>query len=169
MRIIRSLSLSEAQFLGCVDAFLDSLHGELNSALMYLRKMEGRPKGAAFAFEMRLDQHRYGALLVLERWTRFLETFQHHTGYARHQALFDGASAKGSSAEKLVEQANHLIDAAPDYSPDLVEACALTFRTIEKLFAEERRAAAEARLLAAADSSEFQESRGVFLGDLAAR
>jgi hypothetical protein len=56
VQITRYASLSEPQFLGCVSAFADSLTGELNSAAMYLRKLEGQGKGAAFAYEMALDR-----------------------------------------------------------------------------------------------------------------
>ena len=67
MRITRFPALSEPQFLGCTAAFVDSLFGELNAAAAALRRLEGQPKGAAFAYEMTLDTHRYGALIVLER------------------------------------------------------------------------------------------------------
>ena len=74
----RFLSLNENQFLGCVSAFTDTLSGELNSALNYLRRLEGKRKGSAFAYEMQLDKHRYGALIVLERWGDFTRTFAGH-------------------------------------------------------------------------------------------
>ena len=45
MQITRYASLSEPQFLGCVSAFADTLTGELNSAAMYLRKLEGEEAG----------------------------------------------------------------------------------------------------------------------------
>ncbi len=48
MQITRYASLSEPQFLGCTSAFADALAGELNSAAMYLRKLEDQPKGARF-------------------------------------------------------------------------------------------------------------------------
>ena len=67
MRITRYPNLTEPQFFGCVAAFVDSLSGELNAASMALRRLEGQAKGRAFAYEMTLDQHRYGALIVLER------------------------------------------------------------------------------------------------------
>ena len=75
MRITRFPSISEPQFLGCVAAFVDSLSGELNSAAMALRRLEGKGKGAAFAYEMTLDTHRYGALIVLDRWSTVVGTF----------------------------------------------------------------------------------------------
>ena len=68
MRITRYPSISEHQFLGCTAAFVDSLFGELHSAAIALRRLEGKGKGDAFAYEMALDTHRYGALIVLDRW-----------------------------------------------------------------------------------------------------
>ena len=61
MHITRYPSLSQQQFLGCVAAFVDALTGELNAATLALRRLEGKSKGAAFAYEMTLDTHRYGA------------------------------------------------------------------------------------------------------------
>ncbi len=78
MRIIRFPSISEHQFLGCTAAFMDSLFGELHSAAIALRRLEGRAKGDAFAYEMELDTHRYGALIVLDRWTSVVGTFGPH-------------------------------------------------------------------------------------------
>ena len=69
MRITRYPNINEPQFFGCVAAFVDSLSGELNAASLALRRLEGQGKGRAFAFEMTLDQHRYGALIVLDRWS----------------------------------------------------------------------------------------------------
>jgi len=67
LRITRFPSITEPQFFGCVSAFVDSLAGELNSASIALRRLEGQSKGSAFAYEMTLDTHRYGALIVLDR------------------------------------------------------------------------------------------------------
>ena len=91
MQITRFLSLTESQFLGCVSAFVDSLFGELNSAAMYLKKLEGQPKGAAFAYEMALDTHRYGALMVLDRWANLAHTYGPHLTLAKHEAILDEA------------------------------------------------------------------------------
>ena len=69
LRITRYPNISEPQFFGCVSAFVDSLSGELNAATMSLRRLAGSRKGSAFAYEMTLDTHRYGALIVLDRWS----------------------------------------------------------------------------------------------------
>ena len=75
MRITRYPNISEAQFFGCVSAFVDSLSGELNAATMSLRRLAGSRKGSAFAYEMTLDTHRYGALIVLDRWSTLVGAF----------------------------------------------------------------------------------------------
>src|SRR5712672_2445083 len=99
MQITRYLSLNEVQFLGCVSAFNDSLNGELNAALMFLRKLEDRPKGSAFAFEMQFDKHRYGAQMVLDRWVDFVRAFHGNVELGAHQPLFDEAPARVQAAE----------------------------------------------------------------------
>ena len=83
MRITRFPSLSEPQFFGCAAAFVDSLSGELNAAAMALRRLEGSAKGAAFAYEMTLDTHRYGALIVLDRWSTLVGAFGPHLRLSR--------------------------------------------------------------------------------------
>src|SRR5215510_959231 len=85
VRITRFPSLSETQFQGCLAAFVDSLFGELNAAAMYLRKLENQPKGAAFSYEMSLDQHRYGALVVLDRWATLVHAFARDENLERHR------------------------------------------------------------------------------------
>ena len=169
MQITRYASLSEPQFMGCVSAFADSLTGELNSAAMYLRKLEGQAKGAAFAYEMSLDRHRYGALTVLDRWDAFVAAFGPHLALSRYPAIVEEAPARVRSAEAILERANQVIDAAGAYSSDAVEACVLAFQSLAATFAEERQAASQSAQLGPMLPDEFKQARGIFLQDLAAR
>ena len=169
MQITRFLSLDENQFLGCLSAFTDTLSGELNSALAYLRRMENRRKGAAFAFEMQLDKHRYGAMIVLERWTDFTRAFAGHVQLGRHQHLFDQAPQRVTQSQRILEQSNQLIDNADTYATEIIEACAMAYRTIEFTFQEERKAADQTVALGPLLPEEFKEYRRVFLTDLSER
>ena len=169
MQITRYASLSEPQFLGCVSAFADSLTGELNSAAMYLRKLDGQAKGAAFAYEMSLDRHRYGALTVLDRWGALVAAFGPHLTIGRYPAIVQEAPARVRTAEAILESANRLIDAADRYSSDVVEACVLAFQSLATTFAEERQAASQSARLGPMLPDEFKQARGIFLQDLAAR
>jgi len=169
VQITRHSSLSEAQFLGCVSAFVDSLSGELNAAAMYLRKLESRPKGSAFAYEMSLDRHRYGALTVLDRWSALVAAFGPHLKLSRYQSVIDQACRRVPAAEQILGQANDVIDAGEMYSPEVVSACALAFHTVAATFEEEREAAGESAKLGPMLPEEFREARGTFLQDLAAR
>lgn len=169
MQITRYASLSEPQFLGCVSAFADSLAGELNSAAMYLRKLDGQAKGGAFAYEMSLDLHRYGALTVLDRWSAFVAVFGPHLTLSRYPAIVQEAPARVRTAETILESTNRLIDAADGYSSDVVEACVLAFQSLATTFAEERQAAGQSAPLGPLLPDEFKQARGIFLQDLAAR
>jgi hypothetical protein len=169
VQITRYASLSEPQFLGCVSAFADALTGELNSAAMYLRKLEGQAKGAAFAYEMSLDRHRYGALTVLDRWGALVAAFGQHVTLGRYPAIIAEAPARVHAAESILESANQLMDAADRYATDVVEACVLAFQSLIATFAEERQAAAQSALLGPMLPDEFKQARGIFLQDLAAR
>jgi len=169
VQITRYASLSEPQFLGCVSAFADALTGELNSAAMYLRKLEGGAKGAAFAYEMSLDKHRYGALTVLDRWNTLVAAFGPHLGPIRYPDIVAEAPVRVKSAENVLEHANQLVDAAANYSTDVVEACMLAFQTITATFAQEHTAAGQYAKLGPMLPEEFKQARGIFLQDLSAR
>jgi len=166
VRITRYPSLSEPQFLGCVSAFVDALSGELNSAAMYLRKLQDQSKGSAFAYEMSLDRHRYGALTVLDRWSLLIAAFAPHLAPG---PILEGSAARVSQAEAILGRANELIDAADRYTGELVEACLLAFQSVSATFGEERQTAGQSARLGPMLPDEFKQARAVFLQDLAAR
>jgi hypothetical protein len=169
VQITRYASLTEPQFLGCASAFVDALFGELNAAAMYLRKLEGQPKGAAFAYEMSLDRHRYGALTVLDRWAAMVRSFGPHLFLSRHQGIVDEAPARARAAEEILGRANDVIDAAFVYSAEIVEAGCLAFQSLAATFEEERACAGQCAQLGPMLPDEYREARGIFLRDLAAR
>ena len=169
MRITRFPSLSEPQFLGCASAFADSLVGEMNAAALALRRLEGRPKGSGFAYEMDLDHHRYSALIVLDRWADVIRVFGPHLNLAKYAAILEDASARIQTAEDLLGRVNQLIDSAEIYGAELIEACLLAFQSLNSTFAEERAAAAESARLGPMLPNEYTEARRIFLEDLAAR
>ena len=157
------------EFLGCVSAFLDSLFGELNSAILALRRLENRRKGSGFAHEMTLDTHRYGALIVLDRWSEFTRAFGPHLGASKGKELADAADSRVRTAEEMLKRANELIDRSEAYSQDLVEACVLAFQSLQMTFDEERKAAEQTASLGPMLPEKYREARQIFLEDLAAR
>ena len=169
MRIIRFPSLTEPQFLGCTAAFVDSLTGEMNAAALALRRLEGQTKGAAFAHEMALDTHRYGALIVLDRWAALIHAFGPYLTASKHRTMIDETPARVQTAENLLGRVNQLIDSCPAYGTDLVEGCILAFQSLQTTFAEERAAAEQNARLGPMLPEEYSEARRIFLEDLAAR
>ena len=169
MRITRFPSITETQFLGCTAAFVDSLAGELNAASLALRRLQGQPKGAAFSYEMALDTHRYGALIILDRWATLAHTFGPHLTLSARREIVDEAPTRVQSAENLLGRVNQLIDSAAAYSGELVEACALAFQSLQQTFGQEQEAAEQNARLGPMLSEEYVEARRIFLEDLAAR
>lgn len=165
MRITRFPSLTPQQFLGCVAAFTDALTGELNAASLALRRLEGKAKGAAFAFEMTLDTHRYGALIVLDRWLSVAAAFGAHL----QSPIANAAPERVQGAENILTRANQMIDAAEGYSGPVVEAALMAFQTVGGAFAEERRSAEEHAKLGPMLSEDYVSARRIFSEDLAAR
>jgi hypothetical protein len=169
LRITRYPSLTEPQFFGCVSAFVDSLAGELNSASMSLRRLEGRPKGSAFAYEMTLDTHRYGALIVLDRWSTLVQAFGPHLSLSRRPAILEDGPRRIRTAEDILGRANTLIDSSEGYTAELVEACALAFQSLNTTFAEERAEAEQSAKLGPMLPENYRDARRIFLEDLAVR
>ncbi len=169
MRITRYPNINEPQFFGCVAAFVDSLTGELNAASMTLRRLEGQAKGRAFAYEMTLDQHRYGALIVLDRWSTVAAAFGPHLEISRSSSILTDAASRVRSAEDILSRANALLDAAGSYNPDVVEACLMAWQSVGGIFAEERAEAEQSAKLGPMLPDDYKEARQIFLQDLAAR
>jgi len=169
VRITRYPSITEPQFFGCAAAFVDSLFGELHAAASALRRLEGRAKGSAFAYEMTLDRHRYGALIVIDRWSTLVRAFSPHLTLSRYPGILTEASSRVSTAENILGRANQLIDAADRYGTEAVEASLMAFQSLQVTFAEERGAADQYTKLGPMLPEEYKESRQIFLEDLAAR
>jgi hypothetical protein len=169
LRITRFPALSEAQFFGCTSAFVDSLSGELNAAASSLRRLEGQSKGAAFAYEMTLDTHRYGALIVLDRWSTLVGAFGPHLQLSRHPTIVEGAAARVRTAEGILSASNNLLDNAARYSSEVVEACLLAYQSLETTFGEERGEAEQSAKLGPMLPEDYTSARRIFLEDLAAR
>jgi hypothetical protein len=169
LRITRYPHIGEQQFFGCVSAFVDSLSGELHAAAISLGKLAGSRKGSAFAYEMALDTHRYGALIVLDRWSTLVAAFGPHLEIGRRPDIVTRAAERVRAAEDILGRANMLVDAAPAYSEDVVEACAMALRSVEGVFTEERAEAEQAGKLGPMLPEEYRDARRIFLEDLAAR
>jgi hypothetical protein len=169
LRITRYPHIGEPEFFGCVSAFVDSLSGELNAATMSLRRLAGSRKGASFAYEMTLDAHRYGALIVLDRWSTLVGAFGPHLEIGRHADIIGLAHVRVHDAEEILGRANLLVDAAPAYTEDVVEACVMAYQAVDGVFAEERTEAEQSGRLGPMLPEEYQHARRIFLEDLAAR
>lgn len=169
MRITRFPALSEAQFFGCTAAFVDSLFGELNAAASALRRLEGQFKGAAFAYEMALDTHRYGALIALDRWSALIGAFGPHLRLSRRPGIVESGAARIRTAEGILGTANQVLDASERYSSTVVEACLLAFQSLQTTFAEERIEAEQSAKLGPMLPEDYIGARRIFLEDLAAR
>jgi hypothetical protein len=169
VQILRFPSLTEDQFRGCVAAFVDSLSGEFNAATVALRRLEGQAKGSAFVHEIALDQHRYGALIVLDRWTALVSGFGPHLAETRCAALVETAAERTRAAENILLAANALLDEADRYNGAMTDACRAAFDSVMSLFSAESADADQAAKLGPMLAADYKEGRRVFLEDLAAR
>jgi hypothetical protein len=167
LQITRYPSLSEQQFLGCLAAFVDALNGELNGVMGSLRRLEGRRKGAAFAYEIELDKRRYGAILTLDRWAELVRAYGAHADYRRE--LFAEGPGRVKSSEEVLGRANQVLDACETYAADVIAGVGLAVDSIMRTFSDERAAAEQTLTLGPMLPAEFHDARRVFGADLAAR
>src|SRR6204780_5249099 len=165
LRITRYPSISTERVLGCVAAFVDSFMGELNAAASALRRLEGKSKGSAFAYEMTLDNHRYGAVIVLDRWSTLPTAFGPHLAHP----IANSARGRIESAEQVLGRVNQVIDASGQYATEMVEACLMAFQSLSATFGEERATAEQNAKLGPMLSEDYTSARPIFLEDLAAR
>ena len=136
---------------------------------MALRRLEGQAKGRAFAYEMTLDQHRYGALIVLDRWGTVVNAFGPHLALSRYRGILENASERIRAGEEILTRSNALIDGAGNYSVAVVEACLLAYQSLSTTFAEERTETEQSAKLGPMLPEEYRDARRIFLEDLAAR
>jgi hypothetical protein len=114
---------------------------------------------------MTLDNHRYGALIVLDRWSALTAAFGPHLGHPFAMR----APERVAAAETILSHANRLIDAGEAYAPELVEACVLGFQSALGVFDEERHQSEKSATLGPRLSEDYREARRIFLEDLATR
>ena len=118
---------------------------------------------------MTLDTHRYGALIVLDRWSSLLAAFGPHLRLSQRQTIVEEGPARVRASEEILGRANQVIDAAGSYSGDLVEACLMAFQSVNVTFTEERTSSEQSARLGPMLSEDYKEARSIFLQDLAAR
>ncbi len=168
MQMLRFPEIAEAEFSGCLTAFVDALWAALEGVTLSLDRLRDRSKGSAFLFEMQMDQHRYGVLLVLERWTRLVDRFGAAAPAAAEDAVAH-AAARSATAAGLMEKLNHLIDGSERYSAEIAAAAAMTFGAIRSEFAAEHLLADRNEKLGPMLPEEYQRAKAVFRSDLLAR
>ncbi|MBK5290065.1 MAG: hypothetical protein JJE04_00025 [Acidobacteriia bacterium] len=169
LQILRLPALNEAQFLGCASAFADSLLTAMQATLDNLRRLEGRPKGAAFAFEMQMDRDRYGALIVLERWADCVNAFAPNLKLSRDREIIDEAPSRVLTGENLLGRANRLIDASPQYTGEVIAAASMAYDAVKLTFRQEIDLNTRMQSLGPMQPEEYLRTRQMFLQDLAKR
>ena len=100
---------------------------------------------------------------------RWWAAFGPHLEIGRRPDIIGRAAERVRAAEEILGRANMLVDAAPAYGEDVVEACAMAFQTVDGIFAEERAEAEQSGKLGPMLPEEYKDARRIFLEDLAAR
>ena len=137
-------ALSEPEYLGCLAAFVDSFSGHLTQTRSYLARLEGKKKGALFGWEMALDQARYGALIVLERWKELNERFSRSIDGLPGSLPSGESSARAEQACQDLAGWNERLDAAERYDPVLMECYGAALLNLLDGLAQEQQAARSA-------------------------
>ncbi|MCH7978038.1 MAG: hypothetical protein IH935_03550 [Acidobacteria bacterium] len=148
-------ALSEPEYMGCLAAFVASFSGHIAQARNFLARLEGKQKGAFFAWEIALDQARYGALIVLERWKELNERFSQSIDGLPGSLPSGESSARAEQACQDLAGWNERLDAAERYDPVLMECYGAALLNLLDGLAQEQQAArsAHARFDQTADTS----------------
>ena len=130
--------------MGCLAAFVASFSGHIAQARNFLARLEGKQKGALFAWEIALDQARYGALIVLERWKELNERFSRSIDGLPGSLPSGESSARAEQACQDLAGWNERLDAAEHYDPVLTECYGAALLNLLDGLAQEQQAARSA-------------------------
>jgi hypothetical protein len=106
---------------------------------------------------------------VLDRWATMIDAFGADPSLERNRDAIEQAPARVQAAENILGRANALIDAAEQYSPEVINACLMAFQSLYTTFAAERKTAEQFARLGPLLPEEYRQARRIFLEDLAAR
>jgi hypothetical protein len=109
---------------------------------------------------------------VLDRWAALVQAFGPHLQLTRYPAIVTETPARVQAAEDVLGRANQVIDAAAQYSSEVVAACVLAFQSLAATFEEESKAAEQSAQLGpilGAPPDDFEQARSIFARDLATR
>ena len=130
--------------MGCLAAFVASFSDHIAQARNFLARLEGKQKGVLFAWEIALDQARYGALIVLERWKELNERFSQSIDGLPGRLPSGESSARAERACQDLAGWNERLDAAERYDPVLVESYGAALLNLLDGLAQEQQAARSA-------------------------
>ena len=118
---------------------------------------------------MTLDQHRYGATIVLDRWAALADRLRGRPGAGagpRDPAASPRPRAGRRGPARTSQPADRRRRADTE---EVVSACVLAYQSLDATFQAERTAAQQAGRLGPMLPEDYRQARRIFLEDLAAR
>lgn len=119
--------LSMTEYLGCLSAFVGQFDQALYTMSHFAVAMEGQSRAHTFGWAASLDQARYNASLIVDRWGFFNETADQRLGVSPEEAaLYESLPSVAQALERrreledLTARVNKFIDEIETFTPDEV-------------------------------------------------
>ena len=110
-------SLTRSQYLGCLHAFIGQFQTEIYMLRSLAIRLRGHTRQEVFGWAASLDETRYRASLMLDRWRYFNET---------------------ASLMDMLSRTNMFIDSLEDFSPDDVRMIGEMVEALDREIQQDR-------------------------------
>ncbi len=117
--------LSLTEYLGCLSAFVGQFDQALYTMSHFAVALKGQSRATAFGWAASLDQARYNAALIVDRWGLFNETADQRLGVSPEEAALyetlpsvEQALERRRELEDLTTRVNRFIDDIEVFTPD---------------------------------------------------
>lgn len=117
--------LTLTEYLGCLHAFIGQFQQALSTAGHFAGMLEGQSRRRAFGWAASLDQARYNASLMVERWRFFNDLAQQRLSVAPQEAsLYEHIPSIDHTLEicndlaDMVCRVNRFVDELDTFTPD---------------------------------------------------
>lgn len=117
--------LSLTEYLGCLSAFVGQFDQALYTMSHFAVALKGHSRATAFGWAASLDQARYNASLIVDRWGLFNETADQRLGVSPEEASLyetlpsvEQALERRRELEDLIARVNRFIDDIETFAPD---------------------------------------------------
>ncbi|MBT5874420.1 MAG: hypothetical protein HOH43_13460 [Candidatus Latescibacteria bacterium] len=138
-------SLTRSQYLGCLHAFIGQFQTEIYMLRSLAIRLRGHTRQEVFGWAASLDETRYRASLMLDRWRYFNETASERvlesateTAQFSPDPTIDHESHVCAELMDMLSRTNMFIDSLEDFSPDDVRMIGEMVEALDREIQQDR-------------------------------